>query len=171
MLEGGCRSEREDEEESARGLLRWCFSCQPAINGMDRAVACACQGCRWHFCHGCDWHLPYCSTHCTFSVLYDALNEGRNMESGKNVETGRNGGGSRTVLRNPSPTQVMGLWPFPMSPVKRKIQPSVRKRRKEWGGRERPRGCLRVLALALARRVGVNCCVSSELYRCLYVKL
>lgn len=109
VLEGGCRSEREGEEGSARGLLRQCFSCQPAINKKDRAVARVCQGCRWHFCHGCDWHLPYCSTHCTFSVLYDALNEGRNTERGRNGETGRNRGGSRTVLRNPTLTQVMGL--------------------------------------------------------------
>lgn len=96
-----------------------------------------CQGCRWHFSHGCDWHLPYCSTHCTFSVAYGALNEGRNRESGRNGETGGNGGGSRTVLRQPAPTQVMGLRALavPEEPCQKEDSPICQKAEKRAGRR------------------------------------
>lgn len=109
-----CLKEGVGVKERARrgaqgGCLGGVFPVSLPSMGRTRAVARACQGCRWHFCHGCDWHLPYCSTHCTFSVAYGAPNEGRNRERGRNGETGGNGGGSRTALRHPSPTQVMGL--------------------------------------------------------------
>lgn len=135
VLEGGCKTEREGEEGSARGLLRRCFSCQPAINGMARAVACVCQGCRWHFCHRCDWHLPYCSTHCTFSVLYDALNGGRNMESG------RNGGGSRTHRAdssekpNPDPSDGSPALAVPDEPWQKEDSAICQKAEKRAGRR------------------------------------
>lgn len=43
VLERGCKSERE----GAKGLLRWRFPCQSAINGGQGCGQRVCQGCRW----------------------------------------------------------------------------------------------------------------------------